>query len=71
MPSRRSVHVFAFSVCFLMISDGEEISFNKVHLYNITVIQINSLLKKRIVLAIKMDMKIKAGVILKEGEATT
>lgn len=54
-----------------MISDGEEISFNKVHLYNITVIQINSLLKKRIVLAIKMDMKIKAGVILKEGEATT
>lgn len=44
-----------------MISDCEEISFNKFHLYKITIIQKNSLLKKRIVLAIKMTMKIKAG----------
>lgn len=44
-----------------MISDCEEISFSKFHLHNITIIQINSLLKKRIVLAIKMTMKVKAG----------
>lgn len=53
-----------------MISDCEEISFSKFHLYNITIIQINFLLKKKIVLALKMAMKIKAGVVLQEGEVT-
>lgn len=61
VPSRRPLIVFEFHFCFLMTSECEEIRISKFHSYHIAIIQINSLLKKKTVLSLRMATKVEAG----------